>query len=46
MKLNIEILLTSVHDVTLLSENPWIVIFTGLEELNPAASRPTLSPEN
>ena len=47
-KLNCEILrlkLTSVHEVTLLSENPWIVILTGLEELNPAASSPVLSPK-
>ena len=39
-------LLTSVQEVTLLSENPWIVILTGWEELKPAASSPVLSPEN
>lgn len=30
--------------MTPLSENPWIVIFTGFEELNPAARSPSLSP--
>ena len=39
-------LLTSVQEVTLLSENPCIVILTGWEELKPAARSPDLSPAN
>ena len=40
------IVLTSVQDVIARSENPWIITFTGYSDLNPAFSRPSLSPKN